>query len=79
MDIPKKPVLWTIRVYQRVLSPDSGIFRFLFPFGCCRFRPTCSEYAYQAIVRHGILRGCYLGFRRLLRCNPWNRGGNDPV
>lgn len=60
-----------IRVYQRLLSPA------LPP--SCRFYPSCSEYACQAILKHGALKGVYLGARRILRCHPWHAGGYDPV
>jgi len=60
-----------IRFYQRWLSP-------LKP-SSCRFYPTCSEYAAQAVLRHGPLRGAWLAVRRLLRCHPFNRGGHDPL
>jgi len=45
----------------------------------CRFHPTCSEYALQAILEHGILKGCALGTWRLMRCHPFAKGGHDPV
>lgn len=57
--------------YKRFLSP-------LLP-RACRFHPTCSEYARQAILRHGLARGTSLALRRLGRCHPWNEGGIDPV
>ncbi|HTX08002.1 MAG TPA: membrane protein insertion efficiency factor YidD [Solirubrobacteraceae bacterium] len=60
-----------IRAYQRVLSPMLG--------NRCRYYPSCSEYAAQAISRFGILRGLVLAGWRLLRCNPWSDGGFDPV
>jgi putative membrane protein insertion efficiency factor len=60
-----------IRLYQRIVSPLIG--------PRCRFHPSCSEYAVQAIVRHGPLRGLYLAVRRVLRCHPWNPGGIDDV
>jgi hypothetical protein len=60
-----------IRLYQRVLSPVVG--------DRCKYYPSCSEYAAQAIARFGILRGLVLAGWRLLRCNPWSHGGFDPV
>jgi putative membrane protein insertion efficiency factor len=60
-----------IRAYQRVLAPLFG--------QRCKYYPSCSEYAAQAITRFGILRGLVLGGWRLLRCNPWSHGGFDPV
>lgn len=60
-----------LRFYQRVVSP------FIAPR--CRYYPSCSDYAVQAIRRFGILRGLVLAGWRLLRCNPWSRGGFDPV
>jgi len=60
-----------IRAYQLLLSP-------LLP-PTCRFTPTCSQYAIDAINRHGVWRGTYLAIRRILRCHPFSRGGNDPV
>jgi len=68
-----------IRVYQKTLSFDHGIFRHLFPYGYCRFHPTCSEYGYQAIEKYGVVKGGLMAFWRILRCNPFNKGGDDPV
>ncbi len=60
-----------IRAYQYLLSPWWGRH--------CRFTPTCSAYAIEAIERHGAPRGLWLAMRRVARCHPWNAGGFDPV
>ncbi len=60
-----------IRVYQRLISPALP--------QRCKYHPSCSAYAVQAIRRYGILRGLVLAGWRLLRCNPWSHGGYDPV
>jgi putative membrane protein insertion efficiency factor len=64
-------VLIPIRAYQRAFSPVLG--------NRCKYYPSCSEYAAQAIEQFGILRGLALAVWRLLRCNPWSHGGFDPV
>lgn len=68
-----------IRIYQKTLSLDHGPLRFLYPNGYCKFYPTCSEYAYQALGKHGFWRGWGLAVKRILRCNPWSQAGLDPV
>jgi len=65
-----RAVVAPIRVYQRLISPVFG--------SRCRYYPSCSEYAAQAVEQFGILRGLVLAGWRLLRCNPWSRGGVDP-
>lgn len=72
-------VLKMIRMYQKTLSFDSGWFSYLFPYGYCRFQPTCSEYAYQAVEKYGVIKGGFKTLWRILRCNPFNKGGYDPV
>jgi putative membrane protein insertion efficiency factor len=67
----KYPLMALIRLYQWTVSPLLG--------PTCRFYPSCSRYAYEAIATHGAVKGCYLAARRLLRCHPWNPGGIDPV
>lgn len=69
--ILRRAVLLTIRAYQRLVSP-------LFP-PSCRFTPSCSQYAIEAIERYGLLKGGAMGVWRLLRCHPFSRGGVDPV
>ncbi len=67
----KSIFLGLIRLYQLVISPILG--------PACRFHPSCSTYAYEAIRLHGCLKGPYLGFRRILKCHPFHPGGFDPV
>jgi len=67
----KSGILVALRMYKRIISP-------LLP-AACRFEPTCSEYAADAVELHGVLRGSWLTLRRLARCHPFCRGGFDPV
>jgi hypothetical protein len=76
---PRYIAIKMIKVYQRTLSFDHGLFSHLFPYGFCRFKPTCSEYAIDAIAKYGIIRGGLRAGWRVLRCNPWNKGGYDPL
>ena len=64
-------VLKIIKVYQKYVSPMLG--------PSCRFHPTCSEYAFQAIETYGVLRGGLLAVKRILKCNPWGGSGADPL
>ena len=66
-----RPLMWLVRGYQLLLSPLMG--------GQCRFYPTCSHYAHEALAEHGALAGSALALKRLLRCHPWHPGGADPV
>lgn len=66
-----RAALALIRFYQRAISPTLP--------AACRFQPTCSHYGYEAIQRHGLLRGGWLTLRRLARCHPFHAGGYDPV
>lgn len=75
--LPRLPFLWLIRLYQHTLSPDHGFFKSLFTHGYCRFYPSCSEYGYQVIKKRGLLVGVPKTIWRILRCNPWNKGGVD--
>jgi len=76
---PTKAVLLLIIFYQKTLSPDHGLGRAKYPRGFCRFKPTCSEYSFEAIKKYGLARGGTKAVWRVLRCNPWSRGGWDPV
>ncbi|MDP1652986.1 MAG: membrane protein insertion efficiency factor YidD [Rhodocyclaceae bacterium] len=66
-----KPLIWLVRGYQLVISP------FVPP--SCRFHPTCSHYAIEALQKHGALKGGWFAVRRIVRCHPWHPGGHDPV
>lgn len=74
---PRIPFLWLIRLYQKTISPDHGFFRHLHPNGYCRFYPSCSEYSYQVINKYGLVFGLPKAFWRIIRCNPWSKGGVD--
>lgn len=67
----KRIFLWLIRFYQKNISSMKA--------PCCKFIPTCSQYAVEAIERFGAFKGLLLAIWRILRCNPWNPGGYDPV
>ena len=64
-------VIGLIRLYQYFISPMLG--------PSCRFYPSCSQYAVEACQKHGVIKGCFLALRRVLRCHPGNPGGFDPV
>ncbi len=64
-------LIWLVRGYQIVLSPWIG--------QSCRFNPTCSNYAIDALKEYGALRGTWMAIRRIGRCHPWHEGGDDPV
>ena len=65
------PFLFIIKTYQKLISP--------FLPSSCRFQPTCSHYAKDALLAHGILKGSFLGIKRVLKCHPWGGSGHDPV
>lgn len=66
-----KPLIWLVKLYRFAISPWLG--------GNCRFQPTCSTYAIEALQAHGLLRGSWLAAKRIARCHPWGGSGYDPV
>ena len=72
-------VIKLIKIYQKTLSFDHGFFKFMYPHGFCKYKPTCSEYAIDAVEKFGLCRGSFKAFYRILRCNPLSKGGWDPV
>lgn len=69
----KKLALTLLNLYKRILSPRN------FGMRTCRFTPSCAEYTTEAIEKYGVLKGSIKGFYRVLRCNPFSKGGYDPV
>lgn len=69
--VPRRAAALLIRGYQRFISP-------VLP-ASCRFYPSCSQYTLEAVTRYGLIRGGWLGLRRLVRCHPFNPGGHDPL
>ena len=68
----KKIMIFLIRTYQVTLSPR-------FSHGACRYTPTCSQYALEALRKYGVFKGTWLAIKRILRCHPWGGSGYDPV
>ncbi len=67
----KYPLIWLLKAYRLLISPLYG--------QVCRYHPSCSAYALEAVTQHGSIRGSWLAVRRLARCHPWAAGGYDPV
>ncbi len=76
----KKIILKLIRFYQKTKWFHGSIAKQLFLTDrVCRFHPSCSEYCYQAVEKYGLIRGLFIGFKRIVRCHPWSKGGYDPL
>lgn len=71
-NFPRRLLLYLIKGYQMTFSKT-------LPPNTCRFYPTCSHYGYQAVYKYGAIRGSWLAIKRIVRCNPFNEGGIDPV
>jgi len=72
LNFPQFFILILIRFYQKIISP-------VLPDNTCRFYPTCSHYGFQAVQKYGAIKGAFMAIYRILRCNPFNPGGYDPV
>ena len=70
-NIGAKCIISLIDIYKYLVSPLLG--------NNCRFLPTCSEYTKDSIVKFGLVKGCWLGLKRILKCHPWGKGGYDPI
>ena len=74
----KKTIVFIIKIYQKILSPDTGLpSKMGFTKSTCQFFPTCSNYTIQAIEKYGVFLGLYKGFRRIIRCQPWQKNHID--
>lgn len=71
MSLIKNFIILIVKLYRKYISPLKK--------PCCRFTPTCSQYAIEAFEKYGVLKGLYLSVKRILRCNPFCKGGYDPV
>lgn len=70
----KKIIIFLIKIYKKIISPmfsAAGVH--------CKYYPTCSEYTMQAVEKYGVIKGCFLGIKRILKCNPFSKGGYDPL
>ena len=77
LDVPKFILIFAVRLYRLILSPAQTFF--FGPTGGCRFTPTCSAYAMEAVREHGAIAGSALAAKRICRCHPWGDCGHDPV
>jgi len=68
----KRLAIFLIRIYQKYISPLKGV-------SSCRFYPTCSQYAIDAITKYGVIKGSFMSVKRILKCHPFHPGGYDPV
>jgi putative membrane protein insertion efficiency factor len=75
--IPKYIVLFLIFIYQKIFSFDHGPLKIFYPNGYCRYFPSCSMYAREAIKKRGLVVGSLKSLYRIARCNPWSKGGID--
>ena len=77
--LPRNILCFFIRGYQKSFSLDHGPMKDKFPFGFCKFTPTCSQYGYEIVKKRGVIVGGLMALKRVLSCNPCSKGGYDPV
>lgn len=76
--LPRYPFLWAILLYQKLLSPDHSFWaKHWYPQGYCPYSPSCSSYGYEVIKKYGVIKGMAKAGWRIVRCNPWGKGGVD--
>ncbi len=77
MGIISKLLIKLIGSYQKYISPDHGWLKIYYPYGYCKYYPSCSEYAKQSIIKYGVVVGSLKSFIRIIKCNPLAKGGID--
>ena len=78
--LPRMPFVAGIWLYQKTISPDHGpVFSRILPNGYCQFYPSCSQYGLESYKKHGVIKGTWMTTHRIIRCNPYSAGGDDPV
>ncbi len=75
--IPRNIIILFIKFYQKIISPDHSWIKRFFPYGYCKYYPSCSQYSIDAFKKHGFVLGLLKSIWRFLRCNPWSDGGID--
>jgi putative membrane protein insertion efficiency factor len=75
----KRALIFIIKIYQKTLSPDHGLLKTRYPYGFCRYYPSCSAYAIDALEEYGIVKGLFKAGMRILKCNPFARPGIDII
>ena len=78
-DLPKSVAKFLIRIYQFLFSFDHSFWSRFVGYRVCIYEPSCSEYTYQSIDKFGVFKGSILGIKRIISCNPFSKGGYDPV
>lgn len=77
--LPRKVAAGLVSAYQVLLSPDHSWLKAKYPYGFCRHYPTCSEYTKQSLLKFGLIKGGWLGAKRVARCNPWAEPAVDNI